>query len=73
MRAFSYLAPADMHSGWTFDGVDPDSAKVMLTKVEAHLSLLAPEQDEVILQEAGFSHVSLFYAAFTWRGWVAYA
>ena len=54
-------------------GVDPDSAKAMLTKVEAHLSLLAPEQDEDILREAGFSDVSLFYAAFTWRGWVAYA
>jgi tRNA (cmo5U34)-methyltransferase len=54
-------------------GVDPDSAKTMLTKVEAHLDLLTPEQDEAILQEAGFSNVSLFYAAFTWRGWVAYA
>ena len=54
-------------------GVDPDSAKTMLTKVEAHLELLSPEQDEAILQEAGFSNVGLFYAAFTWRGWVAYA
>lgn len=54
-------------------GVDPDSAKTMLTKVEAHLDMLSPEQDEAILREAGFSDVSLFYAAFTWRGWVAYA
>jgi len=54
-------------------GVDPDSAKAMLTKVESHLDMLTPEQDEAILREAGFSDVSLFYAAFTWRGWVAYA
>ena len=54
-------------------GVDPDSAKAMLTKVEAHLGMLSPEQDEAILREAGFCDVSLFYAAFTWRGWVAYA
>ena len=54
-------------------GVDPDSAKAMLAKVEAHRDMLTPEQDEAILREAGFSDVSLFYAAFTWRGWVAYA
>ncbi|ARP98827.1 class I SAM-dependent methyltransferase [Pseudorhodoplanes sinuspersici] len=54
-------------------GVDRDSAKAMLTKVEAHLDMLSPEQDEAILREAGFTDVSLFYAAFTWRGWVAYA
>jgi tRNA (cmo5U34)-methyltransferase len=34
---------------------------------------LSPEQDEASLREAGFSDVSLFYAAFTFRGWVAYA
>jgi hypothetical protein len=27
----------------------------------------------VILRDADFSDVSLFYAGFTWRGWVAYA
>jgi tRNA (cmo5U34)-methyltransferase len=26
-----------------------------------------------LMREAGFSGVSLFYAAFTFRGWVAYA
>ena len=35
--------------------------------------ILAPEHDEAILCEAGFSNVSLFYAAFSFRGWVAYA
>jgi hypothetical protein len=41
--------------------------------VAAHLNIFAPEQDEAILRDAGFSDVSLFYAAFTWRGWVASA
>ena len=41
--------------------------------VDAHLSLLNPEQDAQILREAGFRNVELFYAAFTWRGWVGYA
>ena len=45
----------------------------MRAAVEAHLSLLNPDEDETILRDAGFSDVSLFYAAFTWRGWVAYA
>lgn len=54
-------------------GVDPDSVEPMRAKVEAHLSLLSPEHDEAILREAGFRDVSLFYGAFTWRGWVAYA
>ncbi len=29
--------------------------------------------DEVILREAGFSNISLFYVGFTFRGWVACA
>ena len=33
----------------------------------------SPEQDETVLRDAGFSDVSLFYAAFTWGGWVGYA
>lgn len=41
--------------------------------VESHLNILTPEQDEAILLEAGFSNVGLFYAGFTFRGWVAYA
>jgi tRNA (cmo5U34)-methyltransferase len=45
----------------------------MRAAVEAHLNLLSPERDEELLREAGFSEVSLFYAAFTWRGWGAYA
>ncbi|WP_157219878.1 class I SAM-dependent methyltransferase [Flavisphingomonas formosensis] len=54
-------------------GADPDQARNAQVSVEANLDLLSPEQDEAILREAGFSEVTPFYAAFTWRGWVAYA
>lgn len=37
------------------------------------LPILAPDQEEALLQEAGFADVTPFYAAFSFRGWVAYA
>jgi tRNA (cmo5U34)-methyltransferase len=37
------------------------------------LPALSPDEDEAALRAAGFTDVSLFYAAFTFRGWVAYA
>jgi tRNA (cmo5U34)-methyltransferase len=54
-------------------GADPDQANTMRAAVDASLSLLSPEQDAQVLREAGFRDVEMFYAAFTWRGWVAYA
>ncbi len=54
-------------------GADPEKAETARGAVEARLSMLSPEQDEAILREAGFSDVTPFYAAFTWRGWVGYA
>jgi tRNA (cmo5U34)-methyltransferase len=52
-----------------YAGIDPNQAAAL----DSHLTILSPEQDEAILQEAGFSHVSLFYVSFTFRGWVSYA
>lgn len=54
-------------------GVDPDNAANARAAIDTQLTILTPEQDEAILREAGFSNVSLFYAGFTFRGWVAYA
>jgi tRNA (cmo5U34)-methyltransferase len=53
----------------TYAGIDLDQAAA----IDAHLTILSPEQDEAILRGAGFSNVSLFYAGFTFRGWVGYA
>jgi tRNA (cmo5U34)-methyltransferase len=37
------------------------------------LPLLSPDEEEALLREAGFRDVQLFYAAFSFRGWVATA
>lgn len=39
--------------------------------IGARLPLLTPAQDEALLREAGFLDIDLFYAAFSFRGWVA--
>ncbi|MBK1870226.1 class I SAM-dependent methyltransferase [Aestuariivirga sp. YIM B02566] len=54
-------------------GAPPDKAESARAAIAARLEILDPEEDEAILRDAGFTKVSLFYAAFTWRGWVAYA
>lgn len=54
-------------------GIDPEKAEAARTGINEKLPILTPEQDEEILLEAGFSNVSLFYAGFTFRGWVGYA
>jgi tRNA (cmo5U34)-methyltransferase len=37
------------------------------------LPILSPKDDAETITAAGFSEVTLFYAAFTFRGWVGYA
>jgi len=54
-------------------GVEPDKAETARAAIAARLPICAPVEDEAILREAGFSDVSLFYAGFAFRGWVAYA
>lgn len=54
-------------------GVDPDLAQGARQSVTTSLNMLNPDDDVAILAEAGFTDVTQFYAAFTWRGWVAYA
>lgn len=54
-------------------GLEPDKAANARAAVDTQTNILTPAQDEAILREAGFSNVSLFYAALTFRGWVAYA
>lgn len=54
-------------------GVDPDKVRHARAAVETSLSLFDPADDEAILRDAGFAGVELFFAAFTWRGWIAHA
>jgi tRNA (cmo5U34)-methyltransferase len=54
-------------------GVDPAQTEQARSAVASSLALLTPEEDELCLYDAGFTDVELFYAAFTWRGWVSRA
>lgn len=54
-------------------GADPEQVCNARAAVAASLNAFSPKQDEAILRAGGFRDVSLFYAAFTWRGWIAWA
>jgi tRNA (cmo5U34)-methyltransferase len=56
----------------TASGVPRENAGNAAAAIASHLPVLSPEQDEASLSAAGFVDVSLFYAALTFRGWVAY-
>lgn len=53
--------------------IDFDQASKSANIMEERLPILTGNEEEELLREAGFSNVSLFYAAFTFRGWVATA
>jgi tRNA (cmo5U34)-methyltransferase len=53
-------------------GVLAANAENAISAIGERLPLLSPEQDEALLRDAGFTDIALFYAGFTFRGWVAY-
>nr|WP_141683750.1 class I SAM-dependent methyltransferase [Rhizobium sp. AC27/96] len=55
------------------DGVDIGRLENARNAMRERLHILPPEEEEAMLREAGFSDVTLFYAAFSFKGWVAYA
>jgi len=55
------------------DGTDPTQLEGSRQAIATRLSILAPEEEEAMLREAGFTDVSLFYAGLSFRGWVSYA
>lgn len=60
--AFSHSPPAQA-----------EAAQAAQAAMKTKLSILAPEEEEALLKQAGFCQISLFYAAFSFKGWVAYA
>ncbi|MEM7663844.1 MAG: class I SAM-dependent methyltransferase [Pseudomonadota bacterium] len=54
-------------------GVDPEIAEKGRQTIANDIEVFDPETDEMILRDAGLSDVTLFYSAFTWRGWVGRA
>jgi tRNA (cmo5U34)-methyltransferase len=53
-------------------GVPMADAGNAVAAMGSRLPALSPEQDLDLLQQAGFADIELFYAAFTFKGWVAY-
>ncbi|WAP70202.1 class I SAM-dependent methyltransferase [Jiella pelagia] len=54
-------------------GADRADVTKARAAVAASLHCFAPEQDEAILRAGGFADAALFFAAFTWRGWIGHA
>ena len=55
------------------DALDFGKASVSAEAMCARLPILRSDEDEALLWQAGFSDPALFYAAFSFRGWVALA
>jgi len=53
-------------------GMSASNARNAISAIGGRLPALSPEQDVALLREAGFDTVELFYAGFTFRGWIAY-
>jgi tRNA (cmo5U34)-methyltransferase len=54
-------------------GVEQERVESARAAIAAQLPICAPDEEEAMLRDAGFSNVTLFYAGLAFRGWVAYA
>jgi len=54
-------------------GVAPALALQRREGIAASLSVLAPQEDEALLREAGFSDIEVFYVGGVFRGWICRA
>jgi tRNA (cmo5U34)-methyltransferase len=53
--------------------VDFAGTSISAATMAEHLPILSIAEDETLLRDAGFSNVALFYAGFSFRGWVGTA
>lgn len=56
-----------------YGGTDKANVDAARPAIGTRLSILPPEEEVALLQDAGFAEPSLFYAAFSFKGWVATA
>lgn len=54
-------------------GADFATARMSAARMAGHLPLLAADEEMALQREAGFSDVALFYAGFSFGGWVSRA
>lgn len=53
-------------------GMPAAQAEAGIRTMRERLPVLSPEEDQALLRAAGFSDIQLFYAGFTFKGWVCY-
>lgn len=53
-------------------GTPAPQAENGIAVMKQNLPAMSPEEDEALLLEAGFCGIQMFYAAFTFKGWVCY-
>lgn len=61
------------HVAYANPGTDPAQLQQSRDAIAARLTILAPDEEEAQMREAGFGGVSVFYAGLSFRGWIAYA
>jgi tRNA (cmo5U34)-methyltransferase len=62
------------HVAWSAaEGTSDAQLEASRQAIGTRLSILSPDEEEAMLREAGFVDARLFYAALSFRGWVAYA
>lgn len=54
-------------------GVEPTYVEKAIAMLRQHMPTLDPDEDRIVLEQAGFTGITQFFSAFTFRGWVGYA
>jgi tRNA (cmo5U34)-methyltransferase len=67
------LAWFERYARYAHPGLEPAQVTRSAAAIASHLAALTPGEEEASLRRAGFSDIGLFYAALTFRGWVAHA
>lgn len=63
-----------LNAAWLIAGGTPEAqAMAGIATMKERLPVLTPEEDAALLKASGFRKVELFYAALTFKGWVAWA
>ena len=55
------------------NGIDSHDIRKGASRMATELPILSPTEDEALLHQAGFSQITQFYHALTFRGWVCTA
>jgi tRNA (cmo5U34)-methyltransferase len=79
-------ARMDVHEGYVDDapegpfdayllaaGNQPAYVEKASEMINQYMPAVSPDEDRAILERAGFTNVTEFFSAFTFRGWVGYA